>query len=53
MVAGCYSTIFIASPVVYYWQRLFSRAEVVAEPGKGGEPQGRNARRSRSRGRSA
>lgn len=49
MIAGCYSTVFIASPVVYYWQRFFGRTEVAAEAaggsGKGGSRVGRRSTR--------
>lgn len=51
IVVGTYSSVFIASPVVYYWQRLFGRTEMPTDTGKGSEAQGRNARRGRSRGR--
>lgn len=47
MIAGCYSTVFIASPVVYYWQRLWGRTEQPSDTGKGANA-GKNAKKARA-----
>lgn len=47
MVAGCYSTIFIASPVVYYWQRLWGHTDQPADTAKANAG-GKNAKKARA-----